>query len=135
MVPNIVPTKIKILTVHAPTLPEVDALAESTFLEWSKDNPSAGICQVDRATVAPSEHQLVNRPDWHITITILYDLVQQSDAVNTLMRDLDVAMQAWSGWVKSSKDAGRKLTLTDMQIHMSQPMAKLLASFHAFRNW
>lgn len=141
MVPNIVPTKIKLLTVFAPTVADADALAEAAFLEWSKDHPGVGICQIDRAcqvVVTDPENPAAGETAdtaYHVTITVMYDLVQQADAVNTLMRDVDVAMQAWSGWLSSSKEAARKLTLVDMQIHMAQPLAKLLASYRQFRDW
>ena len=145
MMQNICPTHIKLLTVKANTLAAANALAEATFLSWSKDHPGVNICQVDRACLMdPSvTHTMVGELDriepatYYVTITIMYDLTEQFNAVAFLMRDLEIAVEAWRVWVKDGEQVDDHLsqTLIDMRIQLSQPFAALTRSFDSFRNW
>ena len=136
---NIVPTKIKLITVQALELSDADALAEASFNEWSKDHPDVNICQIERGSTAVLS--IANPPVFHVTITIMYDLaVRDPNGVNTVFADLCVAMKAWEDWVESSNEAirdhkQRNPTLPDMQIRLAQPFSQLLDSPNKFRIW
>lgn len=134
---NISPTHIKLLTLIAPTISQANDLAESAFLHWSKDHPGVNICQVDRDC-----RQMANDEEpceWIVTITIMYDLAEQFNAIAFLMRDLEVAVEAWRAWVKDGQEVAdndhQLQTLVDMRIQLSQPFAALIRSFDSFRNW
>lgn len=135
MMRNVSPTHLKILHVQAEKAADADALAESAFNAWSKDHPGVAICQVEYARAfAPDPGAGV----WTVSITVMYDLVHEGDAVAMLMHDLDTAMGAWESWVKMAAQAqeeNKAPTIIDMQIVLAQPLAKLYNSFMRFRKW
>lgn len=148
MMRNVSPTHLKVLHVQAANLADADALAESTFNSWSKDNPGINIIQVDRHCVRDSvttetvgEHSLTiveATPVFHVSIAVTYDLAHEGDAIAMLMHDLDTAMGAWESWVKMAAQAqeeNKAPTIIDMQIVLAQPLAKLYNSFMRFRKW
>lgn len=148
MMRNVSPTHLKILHVQAANLADADALAESTFNEWSKDHPGVNIIQVDRHCVRDSvttesvgEHSLTiveAKPVFHVSIAVTYDLAHEADAITILMHDLDNVTGAWESWVKMVAQAQaeqKALTIVDMQIVLAQPLAKLHDSFVHFRKW
>lgn len=148
MMRNISPTHLKILHVQAASLADADALAESTFNAWSKENPGINIIQVDRHCVTDSvdtetagENNLtiVNcQTVFHVSVAVTYDLAHEGDAIAMLMHDLDTAMGAWESWVAMAAQAqqeNKAPTIIDMQIVLAQPLAKLHNSFMRFRKW
>jgi len=138
---NISPTKIKVLTVSAERIVDADAVMESTFGEWSTSNPMINITQIERDArferTGKSVHDAAGGV-WTVSLTIMYDLLEQAEGVKTLLYSTDSVVNAWRNYLASvhaHQEKGGDATQLDMRIAMSGPLAQLELCFRQVREW
>lgn len=146
---NMSPTKIKVLTVTAERIIDADVTMEATFQQWSKDNPMINITQIERSQsletailndegLAIPARESVHSQFWTVSLTIMYDLLEQAEGVKALLYSTDSVVNAWRNYLASvhaHQEKGGDATQLDMRIAMSGPLAQLELCFRQVREW